>query len=68
VGRNPSPLVTVQVELAIAISGARLDLGQAAVALVELQIPQVDPTTAYSWSPRLFAAYGTVLEELGRDA
>jgi hypothetical protein len=68
VGRNPSPLVTVQVELAIAMSGARLDLGQADAALVELQIPQLDPTTAYSWSPALFAAYGTVLEELGRDA
>jgi hypothetical protein len=40
------------------MSGARLDLGQAAVALVELQIPQLDPTTAYSWSPMLFAACG----------
>jgi hypothetical protein len=69
VGRNPSLPVPVQVELAIAMSGARLDLGQAAVALVELQIPQLDPTTAYSWSPMLFAACclrhaacGTVLE------
>ena len=57
----------VQVELAIAMSGARLDLGQAEEALVELQIPQLDPTKAFSYSPALFGAYGTVLEELGRD-
>lgn len=57
-----------QVQLAIAMSGARLDLGQPELALQELQIPQLDPTTAYSWSPDLFAAMGTVLEELGRDA
>ena len=60
--------VPVQVELAIAMSGARLDLGQADAALVELQIPQLDPKTAFSWSPALFSAYATVLEELGREA
>jgi tetratricopeptide (TPR) repeat protein len=59
--------VPVQVELAIAMSGARLDLGQAEAALVELEIPQLDASTAYSFSPALFAAYGVVLEELGRD-
>ncbi|WP_210403820.1 hypothetical protein [Salinibacterium sp. UTAS2018] len=59
--------VPVQVELAIAMSGARLDLGQAEEALIELQIPQLDPTTAFTYSPALFGAYGTVLEELGRD-
>jgi tetratricopeptide (TPR) repeat protein len=58
--------VPVQVELAIAMSGARLDLGQADAALVELQIPQLDPTTAFSYSPALFESYGSVLEELGR--
>jgi tetratricopeptide (TPR) repeat protein len=58
--------VPVQVELAIAMSGARLDLGQADAALVELQIPQLDPTKAFSYSPALFDAYATVLEELGR--
>jgi len=57
----------VKVELAIAMSGARLDLGQAEEALVELQIPQLDPTKAFSYSPALFGAYGTVLEELGRE-
>lgn len=57
----------VQVLLAIAMSGARLDLGQPDAALVELQIPELKPDTAFSWSPALFDAYATVLEELGRD-
>lgn len=58
--------VPVQVELAIAMSGARLDQGNPEAALEELRIPQLDPTTAYSWSPALFSAYATVLEDLGR--
>lgn len=60
--------VAVQVEVAIAMSGARLDLGQTEDALGELRIPQLDPDTAFEWSADLFAAYATVLEELGRDA
>jgi hypothetical protein len=67
VARDSLP-VPVQVELAIAMSGARLDLGHPESALVELQIPQLDVTTAYSYSPGLFDAYATVLEELGRHA
>ncbi|HEU0205139.1 MAG TPA: hypothetical protein VFQ74_00395 [Pseudolysinimonas sp.] len=59
--------VPVQVELAIAMSGARLDLGQPEAALTELQIPQLDPERAFAWSPALFDAYATVLEELGHD-
>ena len=59
--------VPVQVELAIAMSGARLDLGNAEAALNELQIPQLDPETAFSYSPGLFDAYAAVLEELGRN-
>ena len=59
--------VPVQVELAIAMSGARLDLGQVDAALIELQIPQLDPETAFSYSPALFESYASVLEELGRD-
>jgi 23S rRNA pseudouridine2605 synthase len=58
----------VQVALAIAMSGARLDLGQTDAALAELEIVQLDPNTAYSYSPGLFAAYADVLEDLGRDA
>jgi tetratricopeptide (TPR) repeat protein len=57
----------VQVALAIAMSGARLDLGQSEAALTELQIPQLDPERAFPWSPALFDAYATVLEELGRS-
>ena len=57
----------VQVLLAIAMSGARLDLGQTDAALVELQIAQLDPNTAFSWSPALFDAYAAVLEDLGRE-
>lgn len=56
----------VQVSLAIAMSGARLDLGQNEAALAELEIPQLDPNRAFSWSPDLFHAYADVLEELGR--
>jgi hypothetical protein len=57
----------VRVELAIAMSGARLDLGQTQQALAELEIPELDPATAFAYSPALFDAYATVLEELGRD-
>lgn len=59
--------VAVQVALAIAMSGARLDLDQPEAALTELEIPQLDPERAFEWSPALFDAYATVLEELGRN-
>ncbi|WP_424464528.1 hypothetical protein [Pseudoclavibacter helvolus] len=63
-GLGPAELVQV----AIAMSGARLDQGSPDLALAELEIPQLDPKRAYSYSPALFSAYATVLEELGRDA
>lgn len=66
VARDALP-AAVQVELAIAMSGARLDLGQVDRALTELEIPQLDPTKAFPWSAGLFDAYATVLEELGRE-
>ncbi len=56
----------VRVELAIAMSGARLDLGETERALLELDIPELDPDRAFEWSPGLFAARAAVLEELGR--
>ncbi|NYE19113.1 primosomal protein [Microbacterium immunditiarum] len=56
----------VRVELAIAMSGARLDLGQTERALLELDIPELDPDRAFEWSPALFSARAAVLEELGR--
>ena len=58
--------VPVRVQLAIAMSGARLDLGQPDRALTELDIPELDPDRAFEWSPALFLARATVLEELGR--
>src|SRR5690606_28120979 len=58
--------VDVRVELAIAMSGARLDLGEPDRALQELDIPELDPDRAFEWSPGLFAARAAVLEELGR--
>lgn len=65
VDRSTLP-VAVQVELAIARSGARLDMGRADLALGELEIPQLKPDLAYSFSPALFDSYAIVLEELGR--
>ena len=55
-----------QVSLAIAMSGARLDLGSPELALGELEIPQLDPDRAFSYSPALYDAYAEVLDELGR--
>lgn len=60
--------VPVRVQLAIAMSGARLDLGQVDRALQELEIPEADPDRAFEWSPALFSARAAVLEELGREA
>ncbi|GAA2174724.1 hypothetical protein GCM10009846_21770 [Agrococcus versicolor] len=59
----PTP---VRVELAIARSGARLDLGQTQSALDELRIPELQRDVAHSYSPALFAAYANVLEDLGK--
>ncbi len=64
---DTSKLDTEQrVHLAIAMSGARLDLGQTQQALFELEIPELNPSKAFSWSPDLFSAYSAVLEDLGR--
>ena len=56
----------VQVELAIARSGARLDMGETQLALGELEIPQLSADVAFSYSPALFDSYAIVLAELGR--
>jgi hypothetical protein len=66
---DASKLDTEQrVHLAIAMSGARLDLGQTQQALFELEIPELNPAKAFSWSSHLFGAYAAVLEDLGRTA
>lgn len=66
VDKNTLP-VGQQVQLAIAMSGARLDQGQAELARAELEIPQLDRTRAFDYSPALFTAYATVLEDLGQS-
>ncbi|WP_449372441.1 hypothetical protein [Arthrobacter psychrolactophilus] len=55
-----------KVELAIVESGARGDLGEMDAALAALEIPQLDMNRAFSFSPRLFRAYGMVLRAAGR--
>ena len=57
-----------KVELAIVESGARGDLGEMDAALSALEIPQLDMNRAFSYSPRLFRAYGMVLRAAGRKA
>ncbi|MEO6530981.1 MAG: hypothetical protein ABIN10_02155, partial [Specibacter sp.] len=57
-----------KVELAIVESGARGDLGELDAALSALEIPQLDINRAFSFSPRLFRAYGMVLRAADRKA
>ena len=56
----------VRVNLAIAMSGARLDKGQFDLALAELEIPELNPSSVFDYSPHLFRAYAHTLEILGR--
>jgi hypothetical protein len=58
----------VRVNLAIATSGARLDLGENELALSELEIPELNPAKVFDYSPPLFRAYADTLEVLGRSA
>ena len=58
----------VRVNLAIATSGARLDLGQNELALAELEIKELDASRVFDYSPPLFWAYADTLEILGRAA
>lgn len=58
----------VRVNLAIATSGARLDLGQNELALVELEIKELDPSRVFDYTPPLFWAYADTLEVLGRES
>jgi len=52
---------SVRVNLAIVMSGARLDLGQTDLALAELEIPELDPTKVFEFSTNLFRAYAETL-------
>lgn len=55
------------VELAIARSGARIDLGELELALRELEIPQLNPKSVFEYSPSLFDSYASVMSLLGRN-
>ena len=66
VDRNSLP-VSVRVNLAIALSGARLDQNENELALAELQIPELNPAKVFDYSPPLFRAYADTLELLGRN-
>ena len=64
VDRSKLP-VGVRINLAIALSGARLDLGQAKLAKQELEIAELGPQKVFEQSPLLFRSYAEVLRELG---
>lgn len=57
-----------RVNLAIALSGARLDQGENELALAELEIAELNPASVFDYSAPLFFAYADVLEILGRKA
>ena len=57
-----------RVNLAIALSGARLDLGEDELALAELEIPELDPKRVFEYSIPLFRAYAETLKGLKRAA
>lgn len=67
VDRSKLP-VGVRINLAIALSGARLDLGQIDLAKQELEIPELSPKTVFEQSPLLFRSYAEILKELKQDA
>lgn len=56
----------VRANLAIAMSGARLDRGENDLALAELEIEELNPSKVLDYSPQLFRAYAHTLEILER--
>ena len=56
------------VELAIVAAGARRDLGELDVAVVGLQLPELNPELREPWSARLFYAYADNLLAAGRES
>ena len=68
VGVDRSKLdIGVRINLAIVLSGARLDLGQAKLAVQELEIPELNPKRIFEQSPLLFRSYAESLREAGSD-
>ncbi len=58
----------VRVNLAIAMSGARLDLNEIELALAELEIPELSATNVHEFSPPLFRAYAETLRLANRES
>ena len=56
-----------RIEMAIVVSGARRDLGQADAAVLAVQLPELEDDRAV-WSPRLRYAYADALLGAGREA
>ncbi|WP_189587282.1 hypothetical protein [Kocuria subflava] len=56
-----------KVELAIVVAGIRRDQGDLDGSLKALEIPQLDRNRGFSYSPRLFRAYGEALRGVGRE-
>nr|WP_245193189.1 hypothetical protein [Kocuria sp. JC486] len=56
-----------KVELAIVVAGIRRDQGDLEGSLKALEIPQLDRNRGFSYSPRLFRAYGEALRGVDRD-
>lgn len=55
-----------RVELAIVVSGARRDRGEAKAAVVALQGPDLDRSEVAPWTVRLWYAYAAALADAGR--
>jgi tetratricopeptide (TPR) repeat protein len=55
-----------RVEMAIVVSGARRDLGQADAAVLALQIPELTAAATHAFTPRLRYAYADALLQAGR--
>jgi hypothetical protein len=58
--------VEQRVELAIVVSGARLDLGQHEAAVLAVQLPELEGGGTEPWRARLRAAYAVALADAGR--
>ncbi|WP_188503784.1 hypothetical protein [Nesterenkonia alkaliphila] len=54
-------------ELAMVVAGAHQDQGDSASAKAALEIPELSLSRAFSFSPRLYAAYAEVLHQLGQE-
>ena len=56
-----------RVELAIVVSGARRDLGQADAAVLAVQLPELTARQTHAFTPRLRYAYADALLGAGRE-